>query len=176
MEKVSGRRMQTPQDFDFLAEKILGKTQQRISVSTLKRLYGYVNAESSLRRSTLDILSQYVGYVSWAAFCARNEEGLPVESNPLLADSMSADMLCEEDRVIVTWQPDRECTFRCVGNHQFVVEKSRSSKLSVGDTFACHLFIKGEPLYLENVVMQGAAPVNYVCGRENGIVFLFEGE
>ncbi len=174
MEKVSGRRMQTPQDFDFLAEKILGKTQQRISVSTLKRLYGYVNAESSLRRSTLDILSQYVGYVSWAAFCVRNEEDLPVKSYPLLAESLSADILCEDDRVVVTWMPDRECVFRCTGFHHFVVERSRGSKLREGDTFVCHLFIKGEPLYLESVVMQGAQPVNYVCGRENGVLFFVQ--
>ena len=175
MEKVSGRRMQTPQDFDFLAAKILGKTQQRISVSTLKRLYGYVSAEGSLRRTTLDILCQYVGYQSWAAFCVQGEEGRESESNPLLANSLSADMLCEDDRVVVTWLPDRECVFRCTGPHRFVVEKSRGSKLREGDTFVCHLFIKGEPLYLESVVMQGAAPVNYVCGRESGVLFWFNG-
>ncbi len=174
MEKVSGRRIQTPQDFDFLAAKILGKTQQSISVSTLKRLYGYVSAEGSLRRTTLDILCQYVGYQSWAAFCVREEEGRASESNPLLAESLSADMLCEDDRIVVTWLPDRECVFRCTGPHHFVVEKSRGSKLSVGDTFACHLFIKGEPLYLESVVMQGAQPVNYVCGRENGVLFFLQ--
>ena len=171
MEKVSGRRMQTPQDFDFLAAKILGKTQQHLSVSTLKRLYGYVSSQGTLRRSTLDILSQYAGYQSWAAFCVRGADSLPVESNPLLAPSLSADAVCEEDHIVVTWLPDRECEFRCTGPHEFVVEKSRGSKLSVGDTFTCHLFIKGEPLYLERVVMQGAAPVNYVCGRAGGILF-----
>lgn len=171
LEQVSGRTIQTPQDFDFLSSSIFEKTHQTVSASTLKRIYGYVTSGVSARRSTLDILCQYVGYRDWSTFCRKDEDANNVESNPLLAVSMNADEVCEDDRLVVSWKPNRECVFRCTGYHRFVVEESRNSKLQPGDTFECHLFIKGEPLYLDNVVMQGALPVRYVCGRDNGVLF-----
>ncbi|MCQ2292500.1 MAG: hypothetical protein MJZ54_00495 [Bacteroidaceae bacterium] len=172
IEAVAGRTMQTARDFDILAESIFEKTRQSVSVSTLKRLYGYVSSDGGQRRATLDILSQYVGYQSWAAFCHRTASAGGLESTPLLSESLSADEICVDDRLRVMWQPDHECVFRCIGHHRFAVESSVGSKLSVGDTFRCHLFIKGEALYLEDVVMQGAAPVNYVCGNKHGILFI----
>lgn len=165
-----GRPVRTPQDYEYLSQKLLERTRQSLSVSTLKRLYGYVATEGSLRRSTLDILCQYVGYRDWATFCRRDTPA-SASSDPLLADSLSADELCQDDVLRVTWQPDRECHFRCTGQHEFAVERSQNSKLSVGDTFRCHLFVRGEPLYLENLRMQGSAPVLYVCGRDGGIDF-----
>lgn len=170
IEQVLGRPVRTPQDFSFLSESIYERTHATVSVSTIKRLYGYVTSEGSLRRSTLDILSRFVGYQNWAVFC-RRDMAMLVESNPILTESMSADELCEDDVLRVTWPPNRECYFRCTAPHEFVVERSLNSKLSPGDTFRCHLFVMGEALYLENVCMQGAAPVPYVCGRNNGIGF-----
>lgn len=172
IEEIAKREIKTPQDFGFLAEKVFESTRQNVSVSTLKRLYGYVQTEGSLRRSTLDILSKYVGFNDWAGFCHRDDKG-NIESNPLVAENLSADELCEGDRLCVSWLPDRKCIFKCTDYGRFVVEESENSKLSVGDTFCCHLFIKGEPLYLDNLSMQGNAPVQYVCGREHGIDFVF---
>lgn len=174
LQTMAEREIRTPQDFSYLAEQIFEGTRQNVSVSTLKRLYGYVSTEGNLRRSTLDVLSKYVGYNDWACFCRRDTEGKP-ESNPLVSDSLSAEEICEGDRLCVTWMPDRKCIFRCVGYAQFVVEESINSKLTEGDTFCSHLFIKGEPLYLDNLSMQGNAKVQYVCGRDHGIDFLFVG-
>lgn len=172
LQAKAKREIRTPQDFSFLSEQVFSVTRQNVSVSTLKRLYGYVNTEGSLRRSTLDILSKYAGYIDWVSFCHRDENG-NIESNPLMAESLSADELCEDDRLCVTWLPNRKCIFRCTGHAQFTVEESINSKLTAGDTFSCHLFVKGEPLYLDGLSMQGNAPVQYVCGRDNGINFLF---
>lgn len=170
IDAVLGRPVRTPQDFTHLSEHIFERTRQTVSTSTLKRLFDYVSAEGSLRRSTLDIIARYVGYHDWASFCRRDADVL-IESNPLLTVSLLSDEVCEGDQLCVTWQPDRECYFRCTGLHEFVVERSRNSKLSEGDTFRCHLFVKGEPLYLEELRMQGADPVHYVCGRVDGINF-----
>lgn len=170
IEQVFGAPMRTPQDFTCLTQSIFQRNHQSVSVSTLKRLFGYVAADGNLRRATLDILSQYVGYQDWATFCRRDLDQ-PVESSPLLAVSLSADEICEGDLLRVTWNPNRECHFRCTAPHTFEVERSQNSKLSVGDTFRCHLLVKGEPLYLEDLRMQGAAPIHYVCGRDGGINF-----
>lgn len=176
MQQVCGREMRTPYDFDHLAASIYSRLHESVSVSTLKRIYGYVRSDSTPRRAVLDILSRFVGYTDWAAFCRRDGLQHPCGSHPILGEAVSAEVLCPGDLITVLWQPDSECTFRCTGHHRFVVERSRGSKLSVGDTFAAHQFISGEPLYLENLSMQGSIPVTYVCGRTGGIRFSFPRE
>lgn len=69
IDDTLGRPVCTPQDFMFLSESIYSKTHQIISVSTLKRIYGYVSSKSKPRRTTLDILSLYVGFLNWDTFC-----------------------------------------------------------------------------------------------------------
>lgn len=171
MQQTSDREMRTPNDFDHLATSIYSRLHESVSVSTLKRLFGYVRSDSTPRRAVLDVLCRYVGYTDWAAFCRRDAADALIESNPILGEAVSADALCTGDLITVLWQPDRECTFRCTGHHRFVVESSRGSKLSVGDTFVAHQFVSDEPLYLESLSMRGSIPVSYVCGRENGIRF-----
>ena len=46
-----------------------------------------------------------------------------------------------------------------------------NSKLSVGDTFECVLFIEGEPLYLNNLVHEGNPPIAYQIGSKSGVRF-----
>lgn len=163
--------MRTPQDFEFLVKSIYEKTHQLLSVSTLKRLFGYIGPAGVTRRSTLDVLCQYVGYVDWEAFSRQESAAAMVESSPLLADSLCSDELKVGEVVTVCWNPDRECTFRYQGDNRFVVESSRNSRLAPGDTFECHLFVQAEPLYLLRLSMRGGAPVNYVCGKDHGIHF-----
>ncbi len=71
IETVVGRKMQTPKDFDFLSEQIFDSLHQNISPTTLKRLWGYLSEPSMPRLSTLNLLSQFVGYESWEAFCEK---------------------------------------------------------------------------------------------------------
>ena len=59
VEEKVGRKMKTPRDFDFLAEQIFETMHKSISVSTLKRVWGYVPANGITRESTLDLLAQF---------------------------------------------------------------------------------------------------------------------
>ena len=60
-------------DFDYLSEKILAKTHETVSANTLMRLWGYRESVNA-RRSTLDILSRFVGSEDYAHFL--RERGL----------------------------------------------------------------------------------------------------
>ena len=68
IEETIGRKMKTPKDFDFLSEQVFEKLHETVSSTTLKRIWGYLSEASIPRISTLDILSQYVGYTDWASF------------------------------------------------------------------------------------------------------------
>lgn len=69
IEGVIERKMKTPKDFEFLSECIFEKFHERISPTTLKRLWGYLSETTTPRKSTLDILSMFVGFDNWKDFC-----------------------------------------------------------------------------------------------------------
>jgi hypothetical protein len=58
----------TNQDFENLSEKIFEKTQVRLSVSTLKRIWGKVRYDSSPTPATLNVLARFVGLENWRSF------------------------------------------------------------------------------------------------------------
>jgi hypothetical protein len=68
----------THQDFLDLSSEIFNYTNENISASTLKRLFGKVNSESLPRKTSLDILAKYIGYKNWIYF--RNKH-LPKKKN-----------------------------------------------------------------------------------------------
>lgn len=68
VETLVGRKIVSPRDFDFLSRQIEGYTQETVSVSTLKRLWGYVACSCKPSRFNLELLSRMVGYPSWNAF------------------------------------------------------------------------------------------------------------
>lgn len=170
IERTFGKKIVENEDYARLSESIMEQTHELISESTLKRMFGYVASTHMPRRSTLDVMSRYVGYQGWHAFLRSNEDG-STESNPMLANVLKAKDLVNGQRVVVRWLPDRMCVLRYVGQERFVVEEVRGSKLSVGDEFRCALFIQGAPLYLSDATLKGMRNQQYVCGRVHGVQF-----
>ncbi len=78
IEEVVGQKIKSPKDFDFLSEQIFDKLHERISATTLKRLWGYVEGSTVPRQSTLDILARFIDYTDWEHFCKGQEEGLDI--------------------------------------------------------------------------------------------------
>lgn len=56
-------------DFEKLSEKIQEETGVILSISTLKRVFGKVSYGSSPSVTTLNTLSQFVGFEDWRSFC-----------------------------------------------------------------------------------------------------------
>src|SRR5471030_2632643 len=64
-------------DFDQLSEKIFDKTKVRLSVSTLKRIWGRVRYESFPTTATLNALANFIDFENWREFRQKN----PIENN-----------------------------------------------------------------------------------------------
>ena len=160
-------KLKSPADFDRLSDIIWERTRETISPSTLKRLWGYFKGVGTIRNSTLVILAKYLGYKGWDDFlCHLNQEN---GSDPVASPTVKTDDLSIDDRITVSWKPNRRCTFRYLGNQQFIVEKAENSKLKTGDTFCCSVFIVGAPLYLTNLVQGDKAPVTFIAGKKDGL-------
>ena len=171
VENVAGCKMKTPRDFDYLSMRIFDKIKVYVSPITLKRFWGYLGEHNRKKpfRSTLNALAQYAGYTDVDAFESDANGGVSVESGFLANDSLLVSLLQKGALVELKWLPNRCVTISYEGLEMFKVVESINSKLSVGDTFLCGQIINGEPLTLRCLVHEGNSPVNYVCGRVNGV-------
>ena len=84
VEQTVGYSPRTPKDFDRLSDEIFVRLHQRVSPTTLKRLWGYVASDAVPRQSTLDLLAQFVGCDDYDAFCRQPEAAQP--RGPAAAD------------------------------------------------------------------------------------------
>ena len=95
VEQLVGRKIKSPKDFDFLSRQIAGLVEETVSVSTLKRMWGYVKSTSKPSQFNLDLLSRMVGYPDWEAFC-RKDDG-PDSSRFFVKSKLIADIfICHQ--------------------------------------------------------------------------------
>lgn len=66
--KQFGRTLDAPTDYDLLSAAIQERTNETISSTTLKRLFGYLKPATVPRPSTLSTLARYIGFVGWSDF------------------------------------------------------------------------------------------------------------
>ncbi len=72
----------TNKDFEALSERILKSTNKRLSVTTLKRIWGRAEQVANPSMATLDILSEYLGHENWRAFVRVQEQATVTNKIP----------------------------------------------------------------------------------------------
>lgn len=160
----------TPKAFDNLSTEIFKKTKNQISVSTLKRLWGYVNSRSSVRISTLDILSQYVGFYNFNDFQKeqqKNNSSGFLEQETIISSSLKVGSLIE-----IGWQPNRLCQLIYNGDNQFIIKTAFNTSIDIKSIFKTSIFILSEPLYLENISPTNNDQKIYIAGKKTGLTIL----
>lgn len=163
-----GRSLASPSDFDALSLAVSQENaSDRLSVSTVKRLVGYVGDRHAPSNSTLSILSRYVGYRDWTAFRQRLTNPT---SGSLNDEIIQVNRLNVGDEVEMEWLPNRYCRLRYQGEHHFeVVEVQGSSRLAVGDTLDVMVFGLGQPLMATNHRHSNKKRPLYIAGRTHGL-------
>ncbi len=171
VEESFGSEVKSPKGFIQLSESIFGRTGVLMSPTTLKRIWGYLSEPVTPRQSTLDTLARYIGWNNWTEFQQNEKPG--IESGMVSSEHIDVLRQLKWGEVIrLMWQPSRVCDVKYIGAGKFQVIRAEGTKLSVGDTFTCHLIVDSEPLYLDNLIHNGTPSATYVCGRHHGIHFL----
>lgn len=170
IERDLKRRIRTPYDFEFLAGVVWERLHENISPTTLKRMWGYIDGADTTRRTTLCLLSQFLGYQDWEAYLAALVQRTDVESEEFAGEGLNIDDLQAGDKIEVTWLPNRRCVFRYEGDAHFVVTEAENAKLHVGDCFEAACFIIGKPLYIDLLIRGDEPPTAYVAGAKNGLL------
>lgn len=165
-----GMELDTPKKFEILSEEISDRTKRLLSVSTLKRIFGYIEGYEGIRGDSLNILSQFLGYPDWQTFIAdRCGDKKERSSHFIITDALLAENIVSGDTIEIRWNPKRRLLLKCVGDGEFDVIEAENSKITVGDTFRCERFIIGEPLYINNLIHQGGVPALFVAGKKGGL-------
>ena len=163
-----GKDIATPANFDALSLDISKTIGKDISVSTLKRIWGYVKYSHEPRYEILSILSQYIGYKDWNDYF--NSDGVSDTSTFLNKETVVTNHLKGGEIIHVSWAPNRICKFKYLGDNRFEVVEARNSKIQKGDTFLCQIIAKGEPLLCSRIIREGEEVAEgYVAARSRGL-------
>ena len=168
VEDRYGQALSSPADFGGFCDSLKGTLGESLSMSTVKRVWGYVTGYATVRLSTLNTLSHYVGCRDWQEFCETLDQ--PDVSSFPSGDVIALSTLKVGDNIEVTWSPGRRIVVQYMGQGRMRVTESLRSKLTVGTTFSCAGMVNGERLTLTQVEIPGTdKALSYVCGRAGGI-------
>ncbi len=169
VERKYGRKVSTSTDFESLSVVIERDINEYISASTLKRMWGYVSLKPAPRVATLDVLSRFCGYASFADFRDKMRVRPDVPSGFFSTTFISSVDLTEGERVLIGWAPNRLVTLRYLGDDNFTVEESQNSKLRVGDVFKATQFMLSYPLFIDRIDRPDGPTPSYVAGKKDGL-------
>lgn len=164
-----GYEPKTPNDFDHLQADIERRIREHIGVSTLKRIWGYVEGWRRPRVSTLDVLARYIGHADFAAWVRNTEEGADAESEYAPDVVLHVDSLVPGTVVEVSWNPDRRVLLRYTGNLRFDIIFNENSKLHTGHVLTCVYLKEGSPLYADILDPATGQSRSYLAGKLHGI-------
>lgn len=172
VEKKYGRRIATTTDFESLSVVIEHQIGELISSSTLKRLWGYVSLNPTPRIATLDVLSRYIGYKDFKAFCDGLKESKSYTSTFFTSKCQTVAEMAKGASVTIGWAPNRIVILEYLGSFEFEVRHSENSQLMPGDRFELSEIIIGYPLYISRILRNGRYTPSYVAGQIDGINLL----
>ena len=164
-------------EFKQLSQLIFEATHERISTTTLKRMWGYItDRQSEPRVTTLDATAKLAGFGSYEQFkqmgggviFSKQEEP---HSEMFFSNGCDCAQLAPNEEIIITWQPNRRCRIRHIKEYRFEVVEVENAKLCVGDTFDCPCIINGEKLIVDNLCHKGITGLSYLAGKQGGVFF-----
>lgn len=167
IEKRYGRSIRYPRDCEALATEIASICNERVSASTLKRLYGFVKGTDEPRLSTLDIIANYLGCSNWDSLLQKYNN---IEHSEFVKiEELSVDQLKIGEKIEFKYEPNRIVLAKYNGNNNFEVESSENSKLQAGDHFKTLNFVLNYPLFIHEVIRNKIELGQYKAGKVSGL-------
>lgn len=169
VENKYGRPLEHTNDFRVLSALIEYECKEVVSVSTLKRLWGYVSQQTTPRSATLDVLSRFVGFKNFQDFRFSMLGASSDSSEYVNVSCVTAHDVPAGGGLTVGWAPNRLLHLKKIGEHEWEVVSSQNSKLLAGDRFEAACFFRGLPLFLPAVQRGGEVLPSYIAGKKDGL-------
>ena len=162
----------TPTEFNELVSEIKKKTSYQISLSTIKRLWGYVKHGGFPNKTTLNVLSKYNDFNDWETFLAEislDSERANASSGFLDNKVINANSLNIGDKLHLKWQNSKECTLEYIAYLKFKVISARNIKLEKNDICTLHSVSIGLPLFISHIQRGALIIPAYIGAKKGGI-------
>lgn len=150
IKNKSGLSFDRATDFSALASLIGNETKCTIGITTLKRLFGYIDDPRDTNKGTLNILALYLGYQTWEEYIStmRIDSDWNVESDTVWVIALSLGTTIEVCYL------NRAVTFKVVSAEEGMALKvidSKNSSLQKDDIAYIDRIRKGEKLEARKV-------------------------
>lgn len=169
LQQKANRKLRLPADCEYLALDIEMVTGEHIGVNTLKRLLGFIDDEREPRLSTLDIIARYLDFENWDLLKCFDDKSN--SSFNATEDEIRTIDLYLDQRIQISYLPDRLIEIEYSGDERFVVKESQNSKLQIGDELIITHIVKGYPLLVSHVWREGIDLGAFTAGKAQGISF-----
>lgn len=167
-----GKEVIYPKEFESLSASILEITHEKISVSTIKRIFGYIEYKGHPSLKVLNIFSYYLGYKDFSAFKKQLKNNDITYSTFFNSNILLSQELKKDEIIELAWRPNRYLVIQYKGDNTFKVTRSENSKLLAGDVFKSEAFFIGKSFIAMNVIRDNTPLGNYIAGDEAGITLL----
>lgn len=165
-----GKSIRYHSDLEHLCVEIEKETKQKISLNTLKRLFGFIGGVSEPRLYTLDTVALYLGYANWDVYL----QTLNISGNSGFnsLQEIKIELLPISSIVEFGYDPDRVVQVIYEGQNQFKVLSTHNSKLLVNDLVEITHFVLNYPLVILNVIREGKSLGRFTAGKVGGLTVL----
>ncbi len=150
LKQKSGLLFDKAGDFDLLSMYIYKETKRTIGVTTLKRLFNYINDDRKANEFTLNTIALYLGYENWETFIREvNVESIwGYDDDTVYIHALEPGTRLEVsylNRVVVFVVATRD------GQNVLRVEKAENSSLHIGDECEIYRLCKGSIIEAKRV-------------------------
>ncbi|MDO4159585.1 MAG: hypothetical protein Q4D41_03920 [Prevotellaceae bacterium] len=141
VENKLGKPLKSPTDFNQLSLCLQKEIKEDISISTIKRLWGYADANHRTSYTTLSILSRFLGYSDWEDYCMAlrlrimAEDYSKDENGHILTFCLKSGDLIE-----VTGENNYKCVIEYIGGNSFRMDKESERAIRKDELFYVKTF------------------------------------
>lgn len=164
-DKIGNQLTQSSQ-LEMLSSDIYHVTGERLSINTLKRLFGYL-PDVNTSMTTLNIIAEYLGFDNWQSLYKVSENGnsqLNELDNTFIPDKMNEGTVFD-----VKYEPDRRLRLKVLSDGRCLVLESDGGKIISGDILSVAEITIGST-FVVSIVERGKQQLGrYVGGIEGGI-------
>lgn len=167
IEQKLGQPIRYSKDCDVLAASILSVCKLRVSPSTIRRLYGFIQGNSNPRQHSLDVLSNYLGYQSYDELL--NSFAPATKDAEVHITELDVKKIKKGDKYILDFKPDKSITMQYLGKSEFEIITSKNSLLLPGDIFKVFQINLHHPLFILQVTRKGEKMGKLIEAKISGI-------
>jgi hypothetical protein len=167
VEERFGRPIRYAKDCEILSVSIHAFTGEKISCSTVKRLFGLIESENEPRLYTLDIIAQYLGYI--------NYDHLLQEFNPNKNDlgesieTIASRDLKIGDTIRIKYAPNRFLAANYIDDCIFKIVESNDPKILQNELLVFNNVGRYLPLFASWRSAKNGIAKNIILGKISGI-------